>query len=66
MRQIFDRRIAGLGATLIAQELNDMGALFRGRLWQKASVLRLLANEALVGRIVFNRKATGHIQPAEG
>lgn len=55
-RQMVDWRMAGMGAKLIADELNDRGITNRGRRWAQGSVLYLLRSEALIGRTVFNRK----------
>lgn len=64
-RQVIDWRMQGLGAKLIADELNERGVTNRGRRWSQGSILYLLRSEALIGRTVFNRKdrRTGQQRP---
>lgn len=56
VREIFDLRLRGLGAKLIAADLNERNVPNRRGRWSKAKVHWLLANEAVIGRTVFNRK----------
>jgi len=56
VRLIFNMRLAGQGAKIIAETLNDQGITNRGAPWQKSSVLSLLRNESAIGHVVFNRK----------
>ena len=55
-REIFAWRLQGLGARAIATRLNGAGAFNRTRRWTKSSVLALLRNEALNGKLIFGRK----------
>jgi site-specific DNA recombinase len=54
--RIFEMRLSGLGAKRIAEELNSSGLRHRGKVWSKSSVLGVLRSEAVVGRVIFNRK----------
>lgn len=54
--RIFELRFSGLGAKRIAEQLNDDQRLHRGKAWSKSSVLGVLRSEAVLGRVVFNRK----------
>lgn len=64
-RQVIDWRLQGLGAKVIADQLNEQGVTNRGRRWSQGSVLYLMKSEALIGRTVFNRKdrRTGKQRP---
>lgn len=65
--RIFEMRLTGIGAKRIAQDLNEAGRSHRGKAWSKSSVLSVLRSEAVVGRVVFNRKdrKAGRIRPRE-
>lgn len=67
VRDIFQMRLQGLGAKLIAAELNERGILRRESRWSKASVHYLLSNDAVIGVTIFNRKdsRTGKARPRE-
>lgn len=54
--EIFSLRANGNGALSIAMTLNDRGLRNRGKTWTKSSILALLRNEAVIGRIVFGRR----------
>ena len=56
VRDIFKLRADGNGALSIAITLNDSGYRNRGKNWTKSSILALLRNEAVIGRIVFGRR----------
>jgi site-specific DNA recombinase len=66
-QRMFDMRLAGIGAKLIADELNNQGITNRGRRWVQGSVLYVLRSEALIGKTVFNRKdrKTGRKRPED-
>lgn len=67
VREVFDLRLQGLGAKLIAGELNRQGYRRRGRAWSKAAVHYMLRNPAVIGQTVFHRKdsRTGRVRPPE-
>lgn len=54
--EMFRRRAAGDGALTIAVAMNAAGTLNRKRLWTKRTVLDLLRNETVIGRVIFNRR----------
>jgi len=60
-------RLSGIGAKSIADLLNDEGITNRGRRWNQTNVLFTLRSEALVGRMVFNKKdrRTGRRRPQD-
>ena len=49
---------AGRGAVQIAGMLNIRGIRYRGRLWDRDRVLRVLGDETVSGRYVWGREAT--------
>ncbi len=65
VRDIFEMRLNGKGAKSIAEQLNTQCQTRRGSPWRKNAILSLLRNEAMVGRVVFNRKdsRTGKKRP---
>lgn len=65
VREIFELRAAGSGAQTIAIHLQGEGITNRGLNWTKSSVLALLRNDAVVGRVVFGRRdrATRRLKP---
>jgi DNA invertase Pin-like site-specific DNA recombinase len=65
VREIFELRAAGSGAQTIAIHLQSDGITNRGLKWTKSSVLALLRNDAVVGRVVFGRRdrATRRLKP---
>ncbi|WP_369126562.1 recombinase family protein [Candidatus Endoriftia persephonae] len=56
VREIFDMRSRGMGALTIAINLQDRGVTNRGKSWTKSSILALLRNDAVAGRVVFGRR----------
>jgi site-specific DNA recombinase len=56
VRDIFKMRLNGAGALTICIDLNSRGLTNRGKKWTKSSILALLRNDAVVGRIVFGRR----------
>lgn len=56
VREIFQLRLQGYGASAIAEILRDRGDSNRGQAWNKTSVINLLRNPAVVGCVVFGRK----------
>lgn len=65
VREVFEMRKAGLGAKAIAVRFNDQGITYRGRKWNKRSVLDLLRNPAMIGQSIFNKTEprTNRIRP---
>lgn len=55
--EIFGHKLDGLGGKTIARLLNDDGKTNRGRAWKKAAVARILSSDAVMGRMVFGRRA---------
>lgn len=55
VREMFQMRARGVGAGTIADTLRRDGITNRGRQWRKQTILNLFRNEALRGRVVFNR-----------
>ncbi len=62
---IFKMRARGAGAKTIAIHLQDQGVKNRNKEWTKSSILALLRNDTMVGRVVFGRRdrATRRIKP---
>lgn len=54
VREVFQQRIQGLGGKQIAARYNAAGVQYRGRRWNKKSVLALLRNPAMIGQTIFN------------
>lgn len=67
VKDIFSMRINGMGAKTIAVSLQDRGIKNRDTNWTKSSVLALLRNDAVIGRVVFGRrdKSTKRIRPRD-
>ncbi len=67
VKDIFSMRASGNGSRMIAEHLNQQGILMRGRKWTYKQVLRLLKNEIVIGKIIFNRKdrKTNALRPRE-
>lgn len=59
IRYIFDRYVAGLGATIICKELNARGLkTIRGNPWSHSSVIRIIKNEKYVGDLLMGKSFT--------
>ncbi len=59
VRFIFDRYVAGVGSTLIANELNKKGILtIRGNPWTNSSVMGVINNEKYTGDILLGKTFT--------
>ncbi len=56
VREIFKLRVNGSGAQTISIYLQGKGITNRGLNWTKSSILALLRNDAVVGRVVFGRR----------
>lgn len=67
VEEVFNLRLAGMGAKAIADTLTDRGVTNRGRKWNKKSVLHLLQNPAVMGCTVFGRhdKKTKRLKPPD-
>lgn len=55
VRSIFDSARRGVGAKLIALDLNSQGMKMRGRAWSKGTVLYMLNSEVYMGQVIYNR-----------
>lgn len=59
VRYIFNRYIAGAGATIIARELNQMGRkTLRGHEWNDTTVLGIVSNEKYKGDVLLGKTFT--------
>ncbi|WP_411970076.1 recombinase family protein [Paucibacter sp. Y2R2-4] len=67
VRSIFDSAQRGIGAKLIALDLNAQGLKMRGRPWSKGTILYMLKSEAYMGTVIYNRmhKKTRSPRPEE-
>lgn len=67
VREIFRLRAEGAGAQTIAIQMKDHGVTNRGLQWTKSSILALLRNDAVIGRVVFGRRdrKTRRLKPRE-
>jgi site-specific DNA recombinase len=63
VNRIFELKMSGYGGRQIAELLNAEGRLNRGKKWNKTSVLVLLRNERVVGRIAFGKKSRAGALP---
>lgn len=59
VRQIFASALRGMGAKMLALQLNGAGLTLRGQPWAKNTVAYILRNEVYAGRTVFNRTSRG-------
>lgn len=55
MKEIFDKALRGHGLKEICRDLNERGITNRGRRWQRASLHKLLVNEAFTGTAVWSK-----------
>lgn len=68
VRYIFKRYLEGAGGSVIAKELEKMGALTKrgGRVWSSSTVLGIIKNEKYTGKLVQGKSFTvnpiGHIR----
>lgn len=53
--RVFALYLANNGAVEVAKQLNASGARYRGRLWERDKVLRVISNPAAVGRVPWGR-----------
>lgn len=56
VRRVFALYLAHNGAVEVAKQLNAGGARYRGRLWDRDKVLRVISNPAAVGRVPWGRR----------
>ena len=56
VNRIFELKLSGYGGKQIAELLNTEGRLNRGKRWNKTTILELLRNERVVGRVAFGKK----------
>lgn len=55
VKEIFDKALRGHGLKEICRDLNERGITNRGRRWQRASLHKLLVNEAFTGTAVWSK-----------
>ncbi|HRD65737.1 MAG TPA: recombinase family protein [Candidatus Competibacter sp.] len=69
VRRAYELRAAGHGARFIAASLNGEGLFNRRRKWNISTILSLLQNDAVIGKMVFGRiqRIDGHrtVMPRE-
>lgn len=59
VRYIFDRYVAGLGATIITRELNEKGIKTKkNNSWDHGSIIRIIKNEKYVGDLLMGKSYT--------
>ncbi len=65
--RVFALYLANNGAVEVARQINASGARYRGRLWDRDKVLRLISNPAAVGRVPWGQRdpTTGASLPQE-
>lgn len=54
--RVFALYLANNGAVEVAKRLNTSGARYRGRLWDRDKVLRVISNPAAIGRVPWGRR----------
>ncbi|MBK9000885.1 MAG: recombinase family protein [Myxococcales bacterium] len=54
--RVFALYLANNGAVEVAKQLNASGARYRGKLWDRDKVLRVISNPAAVGRVPWGRR----------
>ncbi|MYA00910.1 MAG: recombinase family protein [Chloroflexi bacterium] len=59
VKEIFDKALRGHGLKDICRDLNERGITNRGRRWQRASLHKLLVNEAYTGTAVWGKTNRG-------
>ncbi len=65
VRDLFAMAGRGLGAKMIALQLNAAGRTLRGRAWAKNTVSYVLRNEVYAGLTVFNRASKRGLNPPQ-
>lgn len=59
IRYIFDRYVAGFGATIISRELNERGIKTqKGNDWTNGSIIRIIKNEKYAGDLLMGKSYT--------
>lgn len=57
VRLMFEWAEQGHGHRMIAKMLNDLGSVTKkGKMWDQVNVKRLMQNDALAGRLVYNKR----------
>ena len=59
VKEIFNKALRGHGLKDICRDLNERGITNRGRRWQRASLHKLLVNEAYTGTAVWGKTNKG-------
>ena len=57
LKRIFELKLNSYGGKQIAELMNGEGRLNRGKRWTKTTVLELLRNERVAGRVAFGKKS---------
>lgn len=67
VRRVFALYLANSGAVEVAKQLNANGVRYRGKLWDRDKVLRVISDTAVVGGVRWGRKVpiTGQPRPEE-
>ncbi len=65
--RVFALYLANNGAVEVAKQLNASGARYRGKLWDRDKVLRVISNPAAFGRVPWGRRdpSTGSPLPQD-
>ncbi|MBU2979019.1 recombinase family protein [Alteromonas sp. C1M14] len=63
VNRIFELKLASYGGKQIAELLNAEGRLNRGKKWNKTTILELLRNERVVGKVAFGKKGRNGALP---
>ena len=63
IRQIFKLKLAGKNNNEIASMLNDKGVSLKGKLFTRLNVMRILKNQAYVGKMIVNGEAVSSTSP---
>jgi DNA invertase Pin-like site-specific DNA recombinase len=59
VKYIFDRYVAGIGASIISKELNQKGILTkRGNLWTNGTIIGMIRNEKYIGDLLLGKTFT--------
>lgn len=63
VKRVFELKLSGIGGVQIARIMNEESRLNRGKKWNKGSILGLLRNERVNGKIAFGKRTKDGIRP---